>query len=129
MYAMADFSWRKRRILVVEDDAPVRDLLVRVLTDAGHLVVGAGDAQEAIQLAAQHGDLDLLITDLVMRGVNGIELARTLREQRPDLRILLTSSYRPAQLSGDSAALEAVFIEKPWAPAEMVECVAKILSS
>lgn len=126
---MADFSWRKRRILVVEDDAPVRQLLVRVLTDAGHLVVGASDATEAVQLAAQHVDLDLLITDLVMRGVNGIQLARTLREERPDLRVLLTSSYRPEQLSRDAVTLDAEFIEKPWAPSEMVERVAKILAS
>lgn len=125
---MADFSWRKRRILVVEDDAPVRELLLRVLQDAGHLVVGATSGQDAIDLAAQHAELDLLITDLVMRGMNGIELAHKLREDRPDLAVLFTSSYRPEQVSRSETPLDAEFIEKPWVPTEMVERVARILS-
>ena len=124
---MTDFTWRKRRILVVEDDAPVRDLLVRVLTEAGYLVVGAASGQEALQLAGQQGELDLLITDLVMRGMNGIEVARKLREDRPELPVLITSSYSPEQL-GHNEPIDAEFLEKPWGPGEVLECVARILS-
>lgn len=127
---MDGFSWRKRRILVVDDDAPVRDLLVRVLKDAGHLVVGADSGQEALQLAGQQAELDLLVTDLVMRGMNGIELVEKLREQRPDLPVLITSSYTPEQLGHGEMSLERVeFLEKPFAPGEIVERVAGLLSS
>lgn len=127
---MDGFSWRKRRILVVDDDAPVRDLLVRVLKDAGHLVVGADSGQEALKLAEQQAQLDLLVTDLVMRGMNGIELVQKIREQRPDLPVLITSSYTPEQLGHGGTALERVeFLEKPFAPAEIVERVASLLSS
>lgn len=126
---MDDFSWRKRRILVVDDEAPVRDLLVRVLQTAGHLVVGAGSGAEALELAAQQTELDLLVTDLVMRGMNGIELASRLTKERPGLPVLITSSYTPGQMGHDELQFRADFIEKPWAPQEIVERVNRILAN
>src|SRR4051812_6505639 len=120
---MNDFSWRKRRILVVEDDTPVRELLVRVLQDAGFLVTSAKSGQEAIDLAAQQAELDLLVTDVVMRGMNGIEVPRKLVERRPPLPVLFTSSFRPQQIAGEELPARSEFIEKPWVPAEMVERV------
>lgn len=126
---MNDFSWRKRKILVVEDDAPVRELLVRVLQDAGYLVTSAQNGAEALALAAQQTDLDLLVTDLVMRGMNGIEVAQKLLEQRPGLRVLITSSFSPEQLGHEQMPIRAEFLEKPWVPAEMVERVASILAT
>lgn len=128
MLRMEGFSWRKRRILVVEDDAPVRDLLVRVLQDAGYLVVAAPNGLAALDLGAQQSELDLLITDLVMRGMNGIELASKLTETRPGLPVIITSSYTPGQLGHQGFAFDAEFVEKPWAPAEMVERVAAVLA-
>jgi two-component system, cell cycle sensor histidine kinase and response regulator CckA len=124
---MDDFSWRKRKILVVEDDAPVRDLLVRVLQDAGYLVLGARNGVEALELAAQQAQIDLLITDLVMRGMNGIEIAQKLSEDRPSLPVLITSSYTLAQLGHEEMPIVAEFVEKPWVPTELLERVARIL--
>lgn len=117
---MDDFSWRKRRILVVEDDAPVRDLLVRVLTDAGYIVTSAKGGEEAMGLARQ-SELDMLVTDLVMRGMNGVEIAQKLREWKPNLLVLFTSSFTPEQVKGGQLPANAQFIEKPWLPVEMVE--------
>ena len=125
---MDDFSWRKRRILVVEDDAPVRELLVRVLQDAGYLVTSASSGAEALATAAQQGELDLRIPDLVMRGMNGIEVATKLTADRPSLPVLITSSYTPGQMGHEELPFQAQLIEKPWAPADMVETVARILS-
>lgn len=124
---MDDFSWRSRKLLVVEDDAPVRDLLVRVLQDAGYLVSAASSGTDALEIAAQHARLDLLITDFVMRGMNGIEVARKLAEAHPDLRILITSSFSPTQLGHVRLPPKTEFIEKPWAPQEMLDRVARIL--
>ena len=65
-----------------------------------------------------------------MRGMNGIELVQKLREQRPDLPVLITSSYTPQQLGHTETPLERVeFLEKPFAPGEIVERVASLLSS
>jgi two-component system, cell cycle sensor histidine kinase and response regulator CckA len=122
-----NFTWGPRRILVVEDDAPVRDLLVRVLQENGYLVAAAKNGQEALDLAQQQSTLDLLITDLAMRGMNGIEVAQKLLEQRPDLKIIITSSFRPEQFGTEALPFEAEFIEKPWAPGEMLDRVATVL--
>ena len=122
-----NFTWGARRILVVEDDTPVRELLVRVLQDGGYLVAAARSGQEALEVADQQSSLDLLITDLAMRGMNGIEVAKKLLEKRPNLKILVTSSYRPEQFGADELPFTAEFLEKPWAPGEMLECVARVL--
>ena len=122
-----NFTWGARRILVVEDDTPVRELLVRVLQDAGYLVAAARNGQEGLELAEQQSSLDLLITDLAMRGMNGIEVAKKLLEKRPNLKVLVTSSYRPEQFGADELPFTAEFLEKPWAPGEMLECVARVL--
>ena len=123
-----NFTWGARRILVVEDDAPVRDLLVRVLQDGGYLVAAAKSGQEALDLAEQQSSLDLLITDLAMRGMNGIEVTQKLLAQRPNLKVIITSSYRPEQFGTDALPFDAEFIEKPWAPGEMLDRVATILA-
>lgn len=123
-----NFTWGARRILVVEDDTPVRDLLVRVLQDAGYLVAAAKSGQEAVELADQQSALDLVITDLAMRGMNGIEVAQKLLEKRPNLKVLITSSFRPEQFGADELPFDAEFIEKPWAPGEMIDRVATILA-
>lgn len=123
-----NFTWGARRILVVEDEAPVRELLVRVLQDAGYLVAGAKNGQEALEIAQQQPSLDLLVTDLAMRGMNGLEVARKLLELRPELKIIITSSYRPEQFGAEELPFAAEFIEKPWTPGEMVDRVATVLA-
>lgn len=122
------FSWGAKRILVVEDDTPVRELLMRVLQDGGYLVAGAKSGQEALQLAEEQSSLDLLITDLAMRGMNGLEVAQALLAKRPNLKIILTSSYRPEQFSKEELPFPAEYLEKPWTPGEVLDCVGKVLA-
>ena len=123
------FTWGAKRILVVEDDTPVRELLLRVLQDGGYLVAGAKSGQEALQLAEEQSSLDLLITDLAMRGMNGMEVAQALLAKRPNLKIILTSSYRPEQFGKEELPFPAEYLEKPWTPAEVLNCVGKVLAS
>jgi two-component system, cell cycle sensor histidine kinase and response regulator CckA len=82
-----------RRVLLVEDETAVRELVERILRKAGFVVTSAPDALVALRTAADTGPFDLLVSDIVMPGMNGIELARELRAVRPDLRVLLISGY------------------------------------
>jgi CheY-like chemotaxis protein len=81
-------------ILVVEDEAAVRELIVRVLTAHGYQVLEAKDGPEALQVSGQHSDpIDLLLTDVVMPDMNGGELCEQLRNRRPEMRVLYISGY------------------------------------
>ena len=80
-------------ILVVEDQAEVRRIVVRQLTSLGYRVLEAENAQTAFQTLRTDTPIDLLFTDIVMPGVSGIEVAAAARKARPDLRVLLTSGF------------------------------------
>jgi len=116
-------------VLVVEDDAAVRETAVRALRRAGHAVLAAPDGEEALRLAGRHaGRIDLLLTDVVLPGVNGPELARRLREARPSLRVLLTSGYAADEALRLSEG-GAPFLPKPYTPDELAVWVAELLTS
>ncbi|MEO6326174.1 MAG: response regulator, partial [Thermoanaerobaculia bacterium] len=78
-------------IFLVEDDESVRSLVHRVLREAGYLVVEAGSAEEALLLFPSLGAIDMVVTDTVLPGLNGVRLAQELRLRRPELRILFIS--------------------------------------
>jgi PAS domain S-box-containing protein len=81
-------------ILIAEDDDGIRETLIRTLTDAGYTTLAAANGTDALALAEQHASaVDLLLTDVVMPGMLGDELAETLHDQRPDTRILFISGY------------------------------------
>ncbi len=81
-------------ILLVEDETPVRDLTRRCLEQRGYAVLQAASAEDALDVLARHpGRLDLLLTDVVMPGASGPELARRLTAERPDLHVLFVSGY------------------------------------
>lgn len=117
-------------ILVVEDEPAIRAVAVRVLTKLGYTVLEAASGEEALERAMRHeGPLDLLVTDMVMPGMTGPELAAALRERQPSLRVLFTSGY-----SADAVASkfglqdEAHFIAKPYALAELAREVRRVLA-
>lgn len=129
MSTESSFSWSPRTILLVDDEATVRGVAARTLRNDGHLVMEAASAPEAVELAAQHqGEIHILVTDLVMRGTGGRELADQLRAARPALRVLFMSGYSPEQLDFDPAAIDAAFMEKPFAPAELSERVRMLMN-
>ena len=81
-------------ILLVEDDSGVRHLLARVLRDRGYTVIEACHSEDALALFEKHGrEVHLVLTDVVMPGISGLELAKILRGQRADLKILCMSGY------------------------------------
>ncbi len=99
-------------ILVVEDEAAVRRLITRTLEASGYRVIEAPSAEEALQLFPQHaGAVDLLLTDLVMPGLGGQQLADRLAAAKPALKVLYISGYdQQGPLPG------AAFLQKPFTP-------------
>jgi PAS domain S-box-containing protein len=109
-------------VLVVEDDDSVRALVRGVLESAGYDVRVAAEPAEALR----GPDVDLLVTDMLMPGMNGRELAERIRERAPETRILFISGY-----TGDDLALgeHARFLPKPFTPSELLEQVSRILDA
>jgi CheY-like chemotaxis protein len=117
------------RVLLVEDDAGVRSLAERVLTRLGYRLRSAASAEEALELLARDLEpIDLLVTDLVMPGMSGRELAETLRTLQPGLKVLFTSGYASDQVMRRGATQPTGnFIEKPFAPEELEQAVRRVL--
>jgi PAS domain S-box-containing protein len=118
-------------VLVVEDDASVRRIIRRTLERAGYRVVDAANGREAIQTWRGLADKPaLLLTDLVMPGLGGHQVAATLRETTPALRVLYTSGYS-AENAGKELELRSGenFVQKPFAPAALLEAVRRCLDA
>jgi two-component system, cell cycle sensor histidine kinase and response regulator CckA len=116
-------------ILLVEDDASVRSLAHRALERAGYTVLVAQDGLEAVAVAEAHAEqLDVLVTDVVMPGMRGPDVARHLRLRQPDLRVLFMSGYAEDALGPDGVLAFGSFLAKPFRTAELVARVAQVLA-
>ena len=117
-------------ILLVEDNDVVRELARRTLKQRGYKIYEAQNAEEAIELMAHGAEVDLLLTDVVMPGLSGPNLAARLLQQRPRLRVLYMSGY-----SEDAAAMHGSFwggvplLQKPFTTAQLAERVRLALDS
>jgi two-component system, cell cycle sensor histidine kinase and response regulator CckA len=112
------FASGSETILLVEDEAAVRGLTLHVLERCGYELLDAGSAEEAFRLAAGYdASIDLLITDVVMPGESGPELARRLAVTRPDMKVLFVSGYTDdAVVRSDRLAPNQHFLQKPFGP-------------
>ncbi len=116
-------------ILIVEDDSSLRWLTVQILAQFGYTVLEAGDGSQALAVAKERaGDIDILLTDVVMPGCNGRQLARQVEQLYPQIKVLLMSGYTAeivAQQDGKELALP--FLEKPFTPEELGLKVREVL--
>ena len=118
-------------ILVVDDDDSVRQVAAKVLERAGYRVLQAGDGTEALKVAREHvGHLDLVLTDVVMPGMNGRELGEQLAGQRPETRLLYMSAYTEDEviLRGIRVA-DVHFLYKPFSLEGLNAAVRRALST
>jgi two-component system, chemotaxis family, chemotaxis protein CheY len=116
-------------ILAVEDAATMRQVINFALTDAGHTVAEAANADEALALVAQ-SRFDLIICDINMPGRNGLELVRLLRAM-PNFRfvpiLMLTTEHRDELKAEGRAAGATGWIVKPFDPAVLLDVVKKVM--
>jgi two-component system, cell cycle sensor histidine kinase and response regulator CckA len=116
-------------VLLVDDNAALRSVTARILEGAGYRVLRAGSASEAIATARNfEGELQLLITDVVMPGMSGADLAPALLRERPDLAIIYMSGYTNEQITRRGVSTPGIaFLQKPFTPLELLEHVRRVL--
>ena len=115
----------QRTILLVEDDAPVRQLFVRALAAAGYRVYEARNGEEAIDCFEKHGpEVDLLITDMKMPHVSGDAVVNELRRREQHLKVLCVSAYRTSMNIGCDR-----FLVKPFTNAEFLSAVRDLIAT
>ncbi len=102
-------------ILVVDDDDDVRDLAMYALERDGHLVIGARNGVEALDLIDQHPEIDLLFTDVVMPGIDGIMLADMIKTHRPRIKVVYATGYHDLARSLPGI-IHGVMLDKPYRP-------------
>ena len=116
-------------ILVVEDDAGIRKLASEVLREHGYMVVEAGSSEEALALRDTLSTIDLLLTDVILGGMNGQELADRLLAARPGIKVLYMSGYTQNAMSS-RGILDSVlnFLPKPFRPDDLLAKVGEVLA-
>jgi two-component system, cell cycle sensor histidine kinase and response regulator CckA len=114
-----------RTILVVEDERPVRDLLVAVLARFGFSIRACATAEEAVELERQQA-VDVLLTDVMLPSMSGPELARAIRARSPGTRVLFMSGYAGALLKDEDMA-GAEFLQKPFDAKTVTQKIQRLL--
>jgi two-component system cell cycle sensor histidine kinase/response regulator CckA len=117
-------------ILIVEDEEAVRELIQTVLTEKGYDVIPSLDPLHAEKIAAEFpGEIHLLLTDMVMPGMSGRELAERISASRRDIRVLFMSGYTDNVITSGGMLQEGLaFLQKPFSPAALVQKVREVLS-
>jgi PAS domain S-box-containing protein len=112
-------------LLVVEDEAALREVAGRILSGAGYRVLTADSGPAALELASEHpGAIELLVSDVVMPGMLGKEVAERLVRERPDTRVLYMSGYaHPVLASQGTLDPGVVLLEKPFTAADLLRAV------
>jgi hypothetical protein len=118
-------TWAGMRVLVVDDDAVIRRLVSYSLRRLGFSVEEAGDAATA-EVRLEPGRYSLLITDIVMPGRSGLELAELARQSDPNLPVLFMSAY--SQTAQENIGADAAYLGKPFTTQELGEKVRQVLA-
>jgi CheY-like chemotaxis protein len=114
-------------VLLVEDEAAVRRVLVRTLRDRGFTVLEAEDGEVALAIAAAYeGEIDVTVTDVVMPRLGGRELASRLATLRPTTRLIFMSGYAGSQ-PGESLPEGAIYLQKPFPADALLKKLREVL--
>ena len=115
-------------VLVAEDEQLVRDLVVAALKQRGYVVVAVATGEAALEEVDRLGpELGILLTDVVMPGISGIELLEQARKVRPDLRAIFMSGYTASAMDNHKALAGVTFMEKPFTLTRLDEVIRETL--
>jgi DNA-binding NtrC family response regulator len=116
-----------KTILVVDDEAAVRILLSRSLQRCGYALLEAANGSDAIEVNRQHpGEIHVLVSDVRMPGMNGVEVAKELCIARPGLKVLLISGFHDLPPNVEKSW---EFMQKPFSPSALAERIQRMLVS
>ena len=115
-------SYRPETVLLVEDERMVRHFICRILRKSNYTVLEASRPDEALRIAMEYPEaIHAVVTDIVLPGMDGLELAKCLRRERPFLKLLLTSGfYEDAELNLEELGPDAIFLAKPFEPETLI---------
>jgi two-component system cell cycle sensor histidine kinase/response regulator CckA len=119
--AKKDELWGSGTVLLVEDEPMVRSVAERALTRHGYTVITADNGEDALEIIAKNEPIDLLISDVVMPGMDGPTMVREARQSRPELKILFISGYAEEQLRKSIDIENVNFLPKPFSVTELAE--------
>jgi PAS domain S-box-containing protein len=115
-------------VLLVEDELGIRGLATAVLESSGYTVLSSGQPELAIEMCARHeGPIDLLLTDVVMPGMSGHEVAKAVSAHRPDTKVLFMSGYTPDVALRHGVLATSAYLQKPFSPAALARKVRDVL--
>ncbi|MBF0359787.1 MAG: response regulator [Oligoflexia bacterium] len=123
-------KWKKN-ILLVEDEPTILKLVSKLLKDTGHNVITANTPANALLLVSQYkGEINLLITDIIMPGMNGYEMTKKIQTLYPNLKCLFISGYAVDYISKQCVIENEInFIQKPFLPKDLINKVEHLLST
>jgi len=127
--AKKDELWGSGTVLLVEDEPMVRSVAERALTRHGYTVITAENGEDALQVLAKGEPIDLLISDVVMPGMDGPTMVREARESRPDLKILFMSGYAEEQLRKSIDIENVNFLPKPFSVTDLAEAARRTMGT
>jgi two-component system, cell cycle sensor histidine kinase and response regulator CckA len=126
---MAKPAFSGATVLVVEDARPLRDVICETLSACGCIVLSARDGQEALRMVGERKSaFDLLLTDVIMPGMNGPALAKEVRSLRPQTKILYMTGYSGEFIQADMLTPGVSFIQKPFTSADLERKIGKMLA-
>ena len=127
--AKQDELWGSGTVLLVEDEPMVRSVAERALTRHGYTVITADNGEEALEVIAKGEEIDLLLSDVVMPGMDGPAMVAEARKQRPELKVLFMSGYAEEQLRHSLGVDNAHFLPKPFSVQDLAEAAKRALAA
>jgi len=120
---------RKKTILVVDDEGFLVDILFEVLDSQGYSVLTATSGEEALKIAKKAETIDLVLTDLMMKPMNGIVLAEQLKQTNPQIKVLFMSGYTEDYIRENLGIHNVPFLVKPILADHLLEKIPELLGN